>query len=100
MVQFNNYLDAFIAGLNFEMFTESGNEACRKAVARVFKKIYGTKRVTAEEIEALSKKVFLSVAKKHGEVRDTEPRGYFRELINNALKDVGYSFELEYGFEY
>jgi len=91
MIQLENY--------SFEMFTKSGNEACKKAVARVFKKIYGTKRVTLEEIETLSKKAYLSVLKKHDEVMDTEPRGHFRRLINNALKDVGYSFELEYGFE-
>lgn len=60
----------------YEMYTPAGERACDSLVKRVTKKIQGTKRVTAKEIEDMVEKGMEKIAVKHPEVFDTEPLIY------------------------
>ena len=74
----------------YEMYTPAGDRACDSLVKRVTKKIQGTKRVTAREIEDLVDKGMDKIAVKHPEVGDTEPRWHIREYVNKAMVDNFY----------
>ena len=72
------------------MFTPAGERACDSLVKRVTKKIQGTKRVTAEEIEDMVEKGMEKIAVKHPEVDDTEPRWHIRDYVDKAMVDNFY----------
>ena len=74
----------------YEMFTPAGERACDSLVKRVTKKIQGTKRVTAKEIEDMVDKGMDKIAVKHPEVGDTEPRWHIRDYVDKAMADNGY----------
>jgi hypothetical protein len=74
----------------YEMFTPAGERACDSLVERITKKIQGTKRVTAEEIEDMVEKGMEKIAVKHPEVDDTEPRWHIRNYVNKAMVDNFY----------
>jgi hypothetical protein len=74
----------------YEMYTPAGERACDALVKRVTKKIQGTKRVTAQEIEAMVEKGMEKIAVKHPEVDDTEPRWHIRDYVDKAMVDNFY----------
>ena len=74
----------------YEMFNEAGERACDSLVKRVTKKIQGTKRVTAQEIEDMVEKGMDKIGVKHPEVYDTNPRYHIRSYIDKALVDNFY----------
>ena len=76
--------------IEYEMFSPSGERACQSLVNRITKKIQGTKRVTAREIDELIDEGMEKIAVKHSEIWDTEPRYHIKNAINKAMMDAGY----------
>jgi hypothetical protein len=83
---------------DFEMFSTSGNNACRSIVKKAINKISGTKRITEEEITQYCTTLINKVAEKHGEVKDTEPSWHIAKLIDKSLEEVGYKFSIRENF--
>jgi hypothetical protein len=79
---------------DFEMFTKSGNNACRSVVNKAIKKIMGKSRITEASLLEYCRGLVAKVAEKHGEVRDTEPGWHISQHINRSLVEAGYSFEI------
>jgi len=71
---------------DYEMFTPTGNRACMRLVARIIKRKYGAP--ITDNIRNDIDKEMDKVAKKHGEVHDTEPR-------NNILSEIEKAFSLQ-----
>ncbi len=79
---------------DFEMYSKAGNNACRSAVKKAVKKITGKKRITQEEITQYCSNLIEGIAKKHGEVNDTEPEWHIADLVSKSLSEVGYEFRV------
>lgn len=79
---------------DFEMFTKSGNNACRSVVNKSIKKIGGKSRITEASLLEYCRGLVAKVAEKHKEVRDTEPAWHMCQHINRSLVEAGYSFEI------
>ena len=96
MIQFTKeQLDKRLEGVDFEMFTNEGNEECRKGVKKIFDYIRGEKRVTKCEVQDKKKEIICEIEKKHGEVWDTEPYYIIRDLTRLCCKEVGYNFVIQ-----
>ena len=85
-------METQVTVVNYEMFSTSGEKACQKLVNDISNKILGDKRVTGEEIDQMLKEGTAKIAKTHGEVYDTEPRGEIAHQVSKALKKAGYGF--------
>lgn len=81
---------------SFDMYTAAGDRACASLVNRIAKKIRGTKRITPNELQELYDSGRDKIAKRHGEVFDTEPRVEIARAVNTVLKEVGYGFKFSY----
>jgi lipoate-protein ligase A len=79
---------------DFEMFTEDGNKACRKMVAKIFNKIEGKTRITLDDVYKHILEGVKSVEGEHPEIHDTEPENNIEYLVNKKLKEVGYAFRV------
>ena len=80
--------------MNFEMFTNEGNEACTQTLQNINGVIFGDKFVPEKELKAVVKAEIKQVAMVHGEVNDTEPEWHFVDRINMALEIRGYSYRV------
>ena len=80
---------------NYEMFTQAGNKACEGLVKRTERKINGKQRVTQEEITDYLQEGIKKIAGKHEEIYDSEPPYHIAFYVNKALKEAGYSFEID-----
>jgi len=80
---------------DFEMFTTSGNNACKSLVERIGKKIMGKTRVTSDEVVKMVEEGRKKISKKHGEVYDTEPRYHIARNVSKFLKAAEYGFQLD-----
>ena len=78
----------------FEMYTDEGNEECRKGVQKIFDFIRGDKRVTEDDVQNKMNEVMKEIAKTHGEVWDTEPHYHIRKLTQLCCEEVGYNFDI------
>jgi hypothetical protein len=83
--------------VDFEMFTDEGNEACTQAFKNIYDVIFGDKFVTENELKKLIKEQIAQVASVYPEVHDTEPEGYFVDRINMALNTRGYKYQINRG---
>ena len=83
--------------VEFEMFTDEGNEACTQAYFNIHNAIFGDKFVTENELKQLIKEQIAQVSSVHPEVHDTEPEWCFVERINRALDTRGYNYEINRG---
>ena len=83
--------------VEFEMFTEEGNEACTQAYFNIHHTIFGDKFVIEGELKQLIKEQIAQVASVHPEVHDTEPEWHFVDRINLSLKNKGYNYEINRG---
>ncbi len=83
--------------VDFEMFTEEGNEACTQAFKNIYDVIFGDKFVSENELKKLIKEQIAQVASAYPEVHDTEPEGYFVDRINMALNTRGYNYQINRG---
>ena len=83
--------------VDFEMFTDEGNEACTQAFKNIYDVIFGDKFVTENELKKLIKEQIAQVASVYPEVHDTEPEGYFVDRINMALNTRGYNYQINRG---
>lgn len=92
------FLEAFDSRpRNFQMFTKAGHKKCQSITRKAIKKIFGKRRVTAEEIQDLVGKEIAKayLNKKYGEILDSEPPYHIKEYINKALKIAGYGFDFD-----
>ena len=80
--------------VDFEMFTEEGNEACTQAYQNIYNTIWGDKFVSESELKKLIKEQIAQVEVTHPEVHDTEPEYHFVDRINGCLETRGYSFKV------
>ena len=79
---------------SFEMYTKSGDNACRSIVRAAWKKIEGKKRVTQDQIKKYVKyrmhKLYSNG--KHKEIYDTEPGQHIFYLVCKKAREIGYNF--------
>jgi len=83
--------------VEFEMFTEEGNEACTHAYQNIKDVIFGDKFVSESELKNIIAEQIAHVALVHPEVHDTEPEWHFVDRINSSLKARGYNYEINRG---
>jgi hypothetical protein len=83
--------------VDFEMFTEEGNEACTQALINIDKVIFGDKFVSEAELKKIVKEQIAQVAEDHKEVHDTEPKWHLVDRINMGLEARGYSYRVGRG---
>ena len=80
--------------VDFEMFTEEGNEACTQALINIDKVIFGDKFVSEAELKKIVKEQIAQVAEDHKEVHDTEPEWHLVDRINMGLEARGYNYKV------
>jgi hypothetical protein len=83
--------------VDFEMFTDEGNEACTQALINIDKVIFGDKFVSEAELKKIVKEQIAQVAEDHKEVHDTEPKWHLVDRINMGLEARGYSYRVGRG---
>ena len=83
--------------VEFEMFTEEGNEACTQAFKNIYDVIFGDRFVSESELKNIIAEQIAQVASVHPEVHDTEPEWHFVDRINSSLKTRGYNYEINRG---
>ena len=83
--------------VDFEMFTDEGNEACTKAYFNIHNAIFGDKFVSEKELKQLIKEQIAQVDAIHPEVHDTEPEWHFVDRINGCLETRGYNYKINRG---
>jgi hypothetical protein len=80
--------------IEFEMFTDEGNQACTEAFENIKALINGDKFTSEAELKEFAKKQIDQVASIYEEVHDTEPEYHFENRINKALKAKGYAYRV------
>jgi hypothetical protein len=80
--------------VDFEMFTNEGNQACTEAYQNIYNVIFGDKFTSEAELKKIVKEQIAQVEVNHGEVRDTEPEWHFVDRINMALETRGYNYRV------
>jgi hypothetical protein len=94
----HDFLEAFDSKKrDFEMFTAAGNRKCQAITKRLIKKVFGSKRVSKEEIQDLAGKLIAKayLNKKTSEILDSEPPYHIKHYLNQALKLAGYGFSFD-----
>jgi hypothetical protein len=82
--------------VDFEMYTEEGNEACTQALENIKTIINGDKFISEREFEEVAEAEMKKVSSTHPEVYDTEPRWHFTRLINKMLEEKGYGYRADF----
>ena len=84
--------------IDFEMFTDEGNEACTAAYQNIYDVIFDPfKFISESELKKLIKEQIALVEVSYPEVHDTEPEWHFVDRINSALKTKGYAYTIGRG---
>jgi len=86
-----------VMALEFEMFTDEGNESCTQAYQNIYNVIFGNKFVIEGELKQLIKEQIAQVDTIHPEVHDTEPEWHFVDRINKILEARGYNYKINRG---
>lgn len=81
--------------VDFEMFTDEGNQACTEAYQNIYNVIFGDKFTSETELKKIVKEQIAQVDASHKEVHDTEPEWHFVDYINEALKARGYNYRID-----
>jgi len=87
------YLDIYY----FEMFSKAGENACRSIVRAAWKKLAGSKRISAEEMYEYLRARMNKTAGKFPEVWDTEPREKIFYLVNKKAREYDYDYSSYFG---
>lgn len=74
----------------FQMYTREGNDACARMVLLIVDTIEKNS-TPPRNIPPLLKDLTTSLARVHGEVYDTEPRGAILDALNEYLVPNGYA---------
>ena len=82
--------------IEFEMFTDEGNQACTEAFRNIKALIEGDKFISEAELKKFAKEQIAQVDVNHKEVYDTEPVWYFQNRINRVLEDKGYAYRVDH----
>ena len=80
--------------IEFEMFTDEGNQACTEAFRNIKALIEGDKFISEAELKKFVKEQIDQVASVHSEVNDTEPEYHFEDNINVTLEAKGYAYRV------
>ena len=80
--------------VDFEMFTDEGNQACTEAYQNIYNVIFGDKFTSEAELKKIVKEQIAQVDANHREVHDTEPEWHFVDRINMALETRGYNYRV------
>lgn len=84
--------------IDFEMFTDEGNEACTAAYQNIYDVIFDPfKFISESELKKLIKEQIAQVEVSYPEVHDTEPEWHFVDRINSALRTKGYGYTITRG---
>lgn len=83
--------------VEFEMFTEEGNEACTQAYQNIKDVIFGDRFVSESELKNIIAEQIAQVDAIHPEVHDTEPEWHFVDRINKCLETKGYNYKINRG---
>ncbi len=79
---------------DFEMFTLDGNIAVANALDEILRLSYDRTKVwNRATLEAVAIPVIDELAKEHGEVYDTEPRGHIGDFLNRICDANGWSYD-------
>lgn len=81
--------------IDFEMFTDEGNQACTEALENIKALIEGDKFISEDELKKFAKEQIAQVDVNHREVHDTEPEWHFQNRINKVLEAKGYSYRVD-----
>ena len=81
--------------ISYEMFSKQGNKACSSLVKKAIRKIKGKNKVEPLQILDLLKTGMRKIEKKHEEIFDSEPPYHITRLVNKAISENGYSWEID-----
>lgn len=81
--------------ISYEMYSKAGDRACHRLVTQIHRRLESRKRYTRDEIMQMIYDGMRSIAEKHGEVYDTEPRQHIFHRVNNDFKRI-YGGDLDY----
>jgi hypothetical protein len=78
----------------YEMFSEEGNEAVARALTSIaiVSKDH-TKVWNRYTLEQVARPVLEGVAKLHGEIYDTEPRGHIADFLDQLCEENGWAYD-------
>jgi hypothetical protein len=79
---------------DFEMFSEKGNERCRKLVREAWTFIESDKKMTEIGVFNFVDIRMKKFPQQHREVFDTEPRSHIENYVNKMLELEGYNFSI------
>ncbi len=82
--------------IDFEMFTQAGNNKCTKVLEKLKAKINGSKFFSEDEFKKLYEKEINTIRTQFSEFDDTEPQYHMRVRVNRALQERGYSYQINY----
>jgi len=82
--------------IEFEMYTDEGNQACNQALENIKTIINGDRFISEREFEEVTEGEMKKVASTHPEVYDTEPRWHFTRLLNKVLGEKGYGYKANF----
>tara|TARA_B100000963_G_C22629569_1_gene674183 strand:- start:2065 stop:2391 length:327 start_codon:yes stop_codon:yes gene_type:complete len=79
---------------DFEMFSKAGNKKAQTITRQLIKKVFGSKRITKEELLELAGQKLAKAYKdeRYSEILDTEPPYHIKHYVKKALGFVGYDF--------
>jgi hypothetical protein len=87
------YLDKYY----FEMFSKTGENACRSIVRSAWKKLAGPKRIRAQDMYEYLRARMNKTAGKYPEIWDTEPREKILYLVAKKAKEFDYDYSSYFG---
>ena len=80
--------------IHFGMYTNEGNIKCRELYDKIIDRINSSEHLTKDELYELYEKESNIVRAEHREFDDTVVREGMCSLINDALKEKSYSYEV------
>ena len=81
--------------IDYEMYSKQGNKACSCLVKKAIRKINGKAKVYPPEIIDLLNSGMKKIEKKHEEIFDSEPPYHIARVVNKAIANNGYSWEID-----
>lgn len=82
----------------YEMFTDEGNNAVARALAAISLQAQDhTKVWNRFTLEEAARPILEGVAKNHGEIYDTEPRGHIADFLDQLCEESGWAYD-PYGY--
>ena len=84
----------------FEMFSKAGENACRSIVRSAWKKLAGTRRISAQDMYEYLRTRMNKSGNRFPEIWDTEPREKIFYLVAKKAKEYDYNYTEYFGTGY